>query len=221
MQEKLHMEFHSFIAEPFIEKADKIRNLFSQSEDEKQSQQSVQVNSSLNEKITYIRNTCPKKIENATHYQIKNINLLLLIFLHEDIKKICNETALPQNLKNMNAIKEDFSTLAFIGDRALELGILPSIWGAVKRDIPQKGYLNEQKKSFVNNKNLATIWDFLDFYDNKTIEKKKTESQHLSGSRMEAVFGIIYLESGLEAIEHAIKNLKHYYEKNRGDDIKS
>ena len=216
------MKSHTLIAEPFIKKAEKIRNTFSRSEDEKQSEQSVQINSSLNEKITYIRNTCPKIIEKATHYQIKNINLLLLVFLHEDISKICNETVLSKDLEDMKEVKEDFLTLAFIGDVALELGILPSIWGAENelRDIPQKGYLDTQKKNFVENQKLAEIWNFLAFYDEEIIKQGKNESEELRGSRMEGVFGIIYLESGLEAVEQAIKNLKHYYEKNKGDDIK-
>ena len=65
------------------------------------------------------------------------------------------------------------------------------------RDIPLKGDLDAHKKSFVENKNLSKIWDFLDLYDNKMLIKTKKESQKLRASRMEAVFGIIYLEGGV------------------------
>jgi ribonuclease III len=210
------MKSHTIMARPFIEKADQIQKIFFQSDDEKQIEHSVQFNPYLNEKISFIRNTCPNKIKKATQYQIKNSNLLLLIFLHEDISKIYDKLAHTQleNYEKMKTIKEDFLTLAFIGDRALELGILSSIWndGNKSRDIPQNGDLDTQKKCFVENENLSKIWDFLDLYDNKILTRRKNESVNIRASRMEAVFGIIYLESGLEVLELAVTNLKKYYE---------
>ena len=216
------MNFQTIMAKPFVEKADQIQNVFSQTENVKQSEQSGQIDPSLNEKIAYIKNTCPKKIKNASKYRIKKPNLLLLILLHEDISKIYSDSmgSRSENLEKMKAIKEDFLTLALIGDRALEMGILPNIWEDEKksRDIPLKGDLDAHKKRFVENKNLAKIWDFLDLYDNKILTKKKKESQKLRASRMEAVFGIIYLESGLESVENAIRYLKCNYEKNHNND---
>ncbi len=177
------MEFHTIMTKPFLEKSDLIQNIFSQFDDEKQSAKLVQINFTLKEKISYILNICPEKIKNATQYQIRNSNLLLLIFLHEDISKIYSDSegSLSENLEKMKAIKEDFLTLALIGDRVLEIGILPNIWELEKksRDIPLKGDLDEHKKSIVENNNLAKIWDFLDFYDNKILTKKKNESQKL------------------------------------------
>ena len=211
------MNFHTVMAEPFLTKTDLIQEIFSESECENQFEKSVGIDPSLKEKISYIRNRCPEKIKNATLYQIRNSNLLLLIFLHEDISKIYNESPVPRsdNLEKMNEIRENFLTLALIGDRALEMGILPKIWEDEKksRDIPLKGDLDARKKRIVENKNLAIIWDFLDLYDNKILVKKKRESQKLRASRMEAVFGIIFLESGLDAVEKAIHNIKCNYEK--------
>jgi dsRNA-specific ribonuclease len=212
------MKFHTKIAQPFVEKADQIQNVFSQNINEKQPKLSTQINPSLNEKIAYILKTCSKKIKKATKYRIKKPNLLLLILLHEDISKIFNESVNPrsENLEELKAIKEDFLTLSLIGDRALELGILPCIWRYENNsyDIPLKGDLDAQKKNFVENKNLAKIWDFLDLYDNNILIKNKNESPKLRASRMEAVFGVIYLESGIKAVEKAIQNVKCNYEKN-------
>ena len=59
------MKFHTVMAEPFVEKADQIQNVFSQTENVKQSEQLGQIDPPLKEKISYIRNTCPKKIKNA------------------------------------------------------------------------------------------------------------------------------------------------------------
>jgi dsRNA-specific ribonuclease len=222
MREKVELKFHEIMAQPFIEKVNLIQNTFSQFDNEKQFEKSARIYPSLEVKISHILNTCPEKIKNATHYKIRNSNLLLLIFLYEDISKIYSDSVVPrsENLEKMKTIKEDFLTLAFIGDRALELGILQSIWIDEKksRDIPLKGDLDAQKKNFVENKNLAIIWDFLDLYDNLIFTKKKNESLKLRASRLEAVLGIIYIESGLEAVENAIQNLKCNYEKNQNKD---
>lgn len=210
-------KFHPVMAKPFIDRAEQIRNVVSQFDKDN----SGETDSHINEKITYILNTCPKKILAATQYKVRNPNLLLLILYYEDISKAGIEAEQLELKIIIKGIKKDFLTLALIGDRALELGILPIIWEGENTpgDIPTKGKLDDSKKNFVKNKNLADIWDFLGLYDKKILPKKKDESPKLRGSRMEAIFGIIYLESGLEAVEKAIRTLKTDYETHR--DIKS
>lgn len=81
------------------------------------------------------------------------------------------------------------------------------------QDIPFKEDLDKKKKNFVENKNLARVWDSLALYDNEILRQRKNESQKLKGSRMEAFFGIIFLESGLEAVEDAVENLIKFSQK--------
>jgi hypothetical protein len=88
IMERVNMEFHSIMAEPFIKKANLIQNTFSQFDDKKPSKKSSKIATSLSDKISFIRNKCPEKIKNATQYQSGNTNLLLFIFLHEDISNI-------------------------------------------------------------------------------------------------------------------------------------
>ncbi len=191
----------------------KSETTFSQSINEIQSQQIDRIDPHINEKISYILESCPEKILTATKYSIKNPNLLLLILLYEDISKIYNEYPIPRpvNVERMKEIKEEFLVLAFIGDCALELGILKNIWEVTvgSGNIPSNEYLNDQKKLFVKNEQLAEIWDSLGLYNDDILLKNKDESSDLRGSRMEAVFGIIYLESGLEAVEKAIHHLNY------------
>jgi dsRNA-specific ribonuclease len=207
------VKFHPVMTKPFIDRSEQIRNVVSHFDKDK----SGEINLQINEKITYILKTCPKKILDATQYKVRNPNLLLLILYYEDISKAGNETDRLEFKRIIKGIKKDFLTLALIGDRALELGILPIIWEEENSsgDIPTKGKLDDSKKNFVKNKNLADIWDFLGLYETKILPKKKDESPKLRGSRMEAIFGIIYLESGLRAVENAVRNLKTNYEKHR------
>ena len=64
-------EFHTIMTKPFIEKSNLIQNIFSQSDDEKRSEKPVQIDFTLDKKISYILNICPEKIKNATQYQIR------------------------------------------------------------------------------------------------------------------------------------------------------
>jgi 23S rRNA maturation mini-RNase III len=106
-------------------------------------------------------------------------------------------------------------TLAFIGDSAIDIGVLRSIWHTDNPDkIPLKGKLDPNKKIFTEGKNQAILWDFLDLYDSKILIRHPNESTSSKSSLFEAIFGIIYLEAGQEAIESAIQNLKNRYEKN-------
>jgi dsRNA-specific ribonuclease len=213
-KENSSIKFHIIMAEPFIVKADQIQKIFNSSD----SKILNGIDSPLQEKISYIQNVCREKIETATGYGIKNPKLLNLVFLHEDIAKICNEPSASQkeNFGKMKKIKEDFLALAFIGDSALELGALPIIWGdkIVSKEIPLKGDLDAKKKNLVENKQLSMVWDSLELYDDRILIKRKNESQKLRGSRMEAIFGILYLEGGLDAVENSFKNLNDFYKKN-------
>jgi 23S rRNA maturation mini-RNase III len=106
-------------------------------------------------------------------------------------------------------------TLAFIGDSAIDIGVIRSIWHTDNPDkIPSKGKLDPDKKFITTEKTQADLWDFLDLYDLKVLIPYPDESARSKSSLFEAIFGIIYLEAGQEAIESAIQNLKNRYEKN-------
>ena len=51
--------------------------------------------------------------------------------------------------------------------------------------------------------------------DSPIIANLPPENDETKGSSMEAVFGIIFLEGGLDAVETALQNLKKYYERKK------
>jgi 23S rRNA maturation mini-RNase III len=218
-------KFHEVMALPFVDKANRIEKNLAFIRNESWLSQSNSDLKKIFEKIDYIDKQCRPRIEENIDYQFKNPNLLLFVLLYVDLSKLFNEIRLmllpksihesltSEDIREMMELKEDMMTLAFIGDRALELGIMHSIWPEGDTiTIPLKGTLDDKKKAFVNNYHQTQLLNFLNLFDSQILIKNPIESYGLSGSRMEAIFGIVYLESGLEAVEHAVKTISSKYE---------
>jgi hypothetical protein len=67
----------------------------------------------------------------------------------------------------------------------------------------------------VENEPLSRFRDSPELNDPPIILNPPPENGETKGSSMEAVSGIIFLESGLDAGETAFRNLKKYYEKTK------
>jgi hypothetical protein len=101
-------------------------------------------------------------------------------------------------------------TLAHIGDAALEISIIPCIWPKPSENIiPSKNFLHLERGKVVDNLPLSSYWDSLSLYDSSILVQRPDENSETKGSNMESVFGIIYLEPGVGAVETALKNILH------------
>ena len=225
--EKIDLKFHKTMAQPFLKKAKRVKKNLAILKKEKLPQQLLSDITSIYEKYNQVRTFSQPLIEKNTKHQFKNPNLFLIVFLYKEISKIFNEVhnlvkhdKVKSDVPNeffleMRQLKETMMTLAFIGDSAIEIGVIRSIWHTDNPDkIPSKGKLDPDKKFITTEKTQADLWDFLDLYDLKVLIPYPDESAGSKSSLFEAIFGIIYLEAGQEAIESAIQNLKNRYEKN-------
>jgi len=225
------MKSHTFIAKPFIEKANRIKYDLELLEREQRTKKSMEDIKKIREKFTIIRKSGIPILTGATGHNFNHPNLLLFVFLYKEINEVFNEaqtnpvmadmpeTLSLQELKEMSVVSEDRLSLAHIGDAALELGVIASIWPPNTTTILKKQYLHDERNKLVENIPLSRYWESMQLYDNSTIfVEHPNENPDTKGSYMEAVFGIIYLESGLEAVESAIQNLKCNYEKNHNKD---
>jgi hypothetical protein len=216
------MKSHTIIAEPFIEKANRIKHDLELLERKQRTKKSIENIKIIREKFTIVKKSCIPKITGATGHTFNHPNLFLFVFLYKEINEVFNEaqtnpvmagvpeTLSLQELKEMSVVSEDRLSLAHIGDAALELGVIATIWPPNTTTILKKQYLHDERKKRVDNLPLSQFWESMHLYDNSTIlVENPYENPDTKGSYMEAVFGIIYLESGLEAVETAIQNLKH------------
>lgn len=218
----LSVKFHKTIAKPFVERADRIeKNLAIL---KTLSQKSVQEIKELEKKYNLVKEFSIPKIEAATGYKFSNQNLFLFVFLYQEINKVFKEAQevpgesfeeflIGKNFADMKEASENRLTLAYIGDAALEIGVLPSIWPhSDVTAIPRNEILHNEREKLIKNEPLSRYWESLQLYDSTILIQPPNENSETKGSYMEAVFGIIYLESGLEAVENALKNVIQYYE---------
>jgi dsRNA-specific ribonuclease len=216
------LNFNEIIAQTFVEKANCIEKNLAVLNREKLSDDIV----SVHEKYDQVRNYSVLRIEKNTDYDFKNPNLFMIVFLYKEISKMFNEvhnrilngsahSEVPNEFfLEMRELKENMMTLAFIGDSAIELGVIQSIWPPKDLEkIPHKGTLDNEKKFITVGKNQADLWNFLALYDQKILIQNRDESSRQKSSQFEAIFGIIYLESGLESVEKAIHTLICNYKK--------
>jgi dsRNA-specific ribonuclease len=205
------------ILQPFLEKARCIQPSLDILHREKLFQDFSGEIAGIIETYERLRLTTFPYIQEKTGHQFQNPDLFSIVFLYSEISQFFNKVnqrvangnrkipISPEIISGMTGLREDHLTLAFIGDSAIELGVLATIWPQETAcDVPQNATLDIAKKIFVEGENQAKIWDYLVPGDSDSLQK----SNEIKSSQFEAVFGIIYLEGGLEDVEKAIRMLE-------------
>lgn len=124
-------------------------------------------------------------------------------------KDINNPPISEDHLTDLEELGEVGKILALVGDAALALAVLPYIW---ESEIAKVGSLSEKRSEYVSNKHLGAICDKLGLYDARIHFDPKTptkkEMDHIKGTLVESIFGILYLYGGLDAVYKAIPLLR-------------
>ena len=219
------MKFHAIMERSFLGKADRIEQSLNLLKKEERTKKSITDISNIEKRFEKIKEVYIPRIKTATGHEFLNPGLFFFVFLYKEIAMVFNEarntkvkpggTELlkDQDLQEMIAVSEDRLTLAYIGDAVLETGVMASTWSLqTEQKIPLNEYLHNERNKLVEDEPLARFWDSLELNDSPIITRLPPENDTTKGSSMEAIFGIIFLESGLDAVETALKNLKKYYE---------
>ena len=131
--------------------------------------------------------------------------------------RVDNPYLSPQDLREMTEISKERLTLAYIGDAVLEIGVMASIWSPQEpQKIPLNEFLHNERNKLVENEPLSRFWDSLELamiHRLFPIFLPKTVKQKVPPWKL--VFGIIFLEGGLDAVEMSLQNLKKYYERTK------
>ncbi|MHA1770829.1 MAG: ribonuclease III domain-containing protein [Candidatus Thorarchaeota archaeon] len=111
-------------------------------------------------------------------------------------------------LSSLVMMSEFAKSLALVGDAAISLAILDYLWSP---DVIEVGKLTQKRAVLVSNENLAELCDMWKLYDNRIHfdppVAKRSEIDHDKGTLVEAIYGIIYILHGLEAVRTAAKHL--------------
>ncbi|KAF5037234.1 hypothetical protein DSECCO2_566780 [anaerobic digester metagenome] len=100
--------------------------------------------------------------------------------------------------------------LAWIGDAALKIGLLPAIWDP---DIAKAGVLTGNRKAYDRNSNLARLCDRWGLYEHRIhfdpdTPRSTRKVDHVKGTLVESVFGILFLREGLKGVASATELLR-------------
>jgi len=216
------VKFHTVMLRSFLGKANRIEQNLALLSKEGRSQKSAEDIANIERRFERIKEVYIPRIKTATGHEFLNPYLFYFVFLHKEIMMVFNEAQTvtpggmpllsPQDLREMTEISKERLTLAYIGDAVLEIGVMASIWSFQEpQKIPLNEFLHNERNKLVENEPLSRFWDSLELNDPPIIPNLPPENGETKGSSMEAVFGIIFLEGGLDAVETALQNLKKYY----------
>ena len=101
--------------------------------------------------------------------------------------------------------------LALLGDAVIDLALVQIHWNP---SISKVGELSKKRSKFASNMKLASICDRWDLYEYRihqdpyAPDTKRETVDHVKGTIIEAIFGVVYIESGLEQVISSVSVLK-------------
>ena len=172
----------------------------------------------MEETIQKIKNNKISEIEKNFDYKFIEPNLIVLAFFQPETKSLFTDLKNQPFLKEKNFdfepylnLDEAAKVLALIGDSAINLAITHILW---EPDISNTGELTNKRSAFVSNKNMAKLcdkWGLFDFRLGSTRDPNNSNEEkieHAKGTMVEALFGVLYIECGLEKVISSIVHLK-------------
>jgi hypothetical protein len=113
-----------------------------------------------------------------------------------------------EELLQMASLSQAAETLAWIGDAALKIGVLPEIWTP---QVAEAGVLTERRKAYESNANQAILCDRWQLYEHRIHfdpPGHRADVIHVKGTLVESILGMIFLEGGLRRIARAARLLR-------------
>lgn len=153
------------------------------------------------------------ELERDINYNFAEPDLVVLSFIQPSIRKMFEELNIYSSKLSSNinfepylSMDEAAKVLALIGDAAISLALIQILW---QPNISNVGELSTKRSEYASNKNLARVCDKWGLYDFRIhFDSDKSENDHAKGTIMEALFGVVYIEAGLNQVILSIDALK-------------
>jgi ribonuclease-3 len=140
-------------------------------------------------------------------FQPSTRNLFTEIRVH--FRDSHNQPVNREDYENLEALSDMGEVLAMLGDAAISMAVLHHLWRERTADA---GEITQERASLVSNENMSRLCDRWGLYqmrihfDPKT--STKSEMEHIKGTLLEAVYGILYIDEGFEKIINAVQLLR-------------
>ena len=167
----------------------------------------------INDNINNIKKSKLVELERNINYNFAEPDLVVLSFIQPSIRKMFEELntyssklSLKVNFEPYLSIDEAAKVLALIGDAAISLALVQILW---QPNISNVGELSTKRSEYASNENLAKVCDKWDLYDFRIhFGSDQSENNHAKGTIMEALFGVVYIEAGLNQVILSIDAVK-------------
>lgn len=164
------------------------------------------------------------ELEKIFRIQFKTPELIYLALSRPSIRNIFEniqkEFGENENLNVSKKVMEELQSsgeagnmLALIGDAVLDLAVVQVLWDS---SLAKVGEMTQNRIDIVSNESLAKFADALELFDHRLCkygdpseqDMKNKTLYHEKGTLVEAIIGVIYLESGLEEVERIVPHLR-------------
>lgn len=180
--------------------------------------------SHLLNRIETIKKSIIPKLEEKFRVEFKTPELVMIALsrpsirnIFEDLKEFFKgESYDPLNddaYLNLASIGDAGEVLALLGDSVLDLATVQVCWDS---SLAKAGSLTKKRTDIVSNKNLAKTCDKWGLWECRLNRKhnpskkkaKKDKIEHEKGTLVEAIYGIIYFEFGLETVFRTVGHIQ-------------
>ena len=163
--------------------------------------------------VDQVKDSLRPKLERILGVSLHKNELLLVAMFQPSTKNLFLEMidefpSKQEELKHLVALSEMAEALALVGDAALSLAVLHTIWQSNSVDV---GVLTQKRSDIVSNEHMTELCDSWGLYEHRIHfdphAVSKSEMEHDKGTLLEAIYGIVYIEHGLKKIKELIRYL--------------
>ena len=172
----------------------------------------------INDAIYNIKKSKIDELERNINYNFAEPDLVVLSFIQPSIRKMFEEFYTDSSRLGLDVDFEPYlnmdkatKVLALIGDAAISLALVQILW---QPNISNVGGLTTKRSEYASNKHLAKVCDkwrlygFRIHYDPNQPENDGNKINHAKGTIIEAIFGVVYIEAGLDQVVLSIDALR-------------
>ena len=169
--------------------------------------------------ISRIKDRLAPTLEKELGVSLRNNELLEVAMFQPSTKNLFIELETHyRNSEDSPLDKEGFTDLvslsdmgqaiALVGDAAISMAVLHHLW---KPSAADAGTLTQNRADIVSNQHLAKICDNWGIYEHRIHfdpgKPNQSEMEHDKGTLLEAVYGIVYIQYGLEKVDELVSHL--------------
>lgn len=140
-------------------------------------------------------------------FQPSTRNLFLEIDTH--FKEQGHYILSPEVMKHLSSLSDIAKIIALVGDAVIDMAVLHYLWSPLIDDV---GVITQKRAEIVSNENMARLCDEWRLFEHRIHfdppTATKSETDHIKGTLVEGVYGLIYIEHGLESV---MSSLSHLY----------